>query len=443
MPPLRGGDPGRARDRLRDRRDDADAGVGVRAARLRAPAAPGRLFIEFALTLAGAVLVSGFVALTLSPMMCSLLLRHKERHSWIYNAIERGLNAMTQGYRRAAHRRAAPALGGRRAVGRRRRAGRAVLHAAQGRAHADRGPRRRVRPGDRAAGLDAAVYTSEQIAADRGVLFADSRGVRVYGDIAGFPTVVDGNAVLRLKPWEERTKQAAADRRRAAAEVRGDSRRDRLPDQPAVAGPVVPLDAGRVRDHVAGSLSRTAAHRRPFPRGGAQVSRRAEPADRPEAEYPGGPRHHQPRQALRHRRRRRHGGTHAGDHARRPPGDALQEGWRAVRRDRAGRAARPLDAGGHPRHLRPGPRRRHGAAVESRRSARRRRAAVAQPLQPPARRQGHRDARAGLCDRRGAGGDERRGEAFAAPAARRPTSTASRANSARPAARSISRSCWR
>ncbi|MEP7064323.1 MAG: efflux RND transporter permease subunit, partial [Betaproteobacteria bacterium] len=30
----------------------------------------GRLFIEFALTLAGAVLVSGFVALTLSPMMC-------------------------------------------------------------------------------------------------------------------------------------------------------------------------------------------------------------------------------------------------------------------------------------------------------------------------------------------------------------------------------------
>ncbi len=41
----------------------------------------GRLFIEFALALAGAVLVSGFVALTLSPMMCSLLLRHQARHS--------------------------------------------------------------------------------------------------------------------------------------------------------------------------------------------------------------------------------------------------------------------------------------------------------------------------------------------------------------------------
>src|SRR5258706_601832 len=39
-----------------------------------------RLFIEFAMALAGAVLVSGFVALTLSPMMCSKLLRHEEKH---------------------------------------------------------------------------------------------------------------------------------------------------------------------------------------------------------------------------------------------------------------------------------------------------------------------------------------------------------------------------
>src|SRR5437899_6377907 len=60
----------------------------------------GRLFIEFALTLAGAVLVSGFVALTLSPMMCSLLLRHQERHSWIYNLIEGWIQTMTRGYRR-------------------------------------------------------------------------------------------------------------------------------------------------------------------------------------------------------------------------------------------------------------------------------------------------------------------------------------------------------
>lgn len=38
----------------------------------------GTLFLEFALTLASAVIVSGFVALTLTPMMCSRLLRHSE-----------------------------------------------------------------------------------------------------------------------------------------------------------------------------------------------------------------------------------------------------------------------------------------------------------------------------------------------------------------------------
>ncbi|MFN7709691.1 MAG: efflux RND transporter permease subunit [Holosporales bacterium] len=40
----------------------------------------GRLFTEFSLTLAGAVLISGFVALTLSPMMCGRLLRAHGKH---------------------------------------------------------------------------------------------------------------------------------------------------------------------------------------------------------------------------------------------------------------------------------------------------------------------------------------------------------------------------
>ena len=51
----------------------------------------GKLFIEFALTLAGAVLVSGFVALTLSPMMCSKLLRHEKKHGRFFEAGERVL----------------------------------------------------------------------------------------------------------------------------------------------------------------------------------------------------------------------------------------------------------------------------------------------------------------------------------------------------------------
>ncbi len=60
----------------------------------------GKLFVEFALTLAGAVLVSGFVALTLSPMMSSRLLRHEKKHGRLYELGERALRALDAGYRR-------------------------------------------------------------------------------------------------------------------------------------------------------------------------------------------------------------------------------------------------------------------------------------------------------------------------------------------------------
>jgi multidrug efflux pump len=60
----------------------------------------GRLFTEFALTVAGAVAVSGFVALTLTPMMCSRILRAHESHGRSYQAMERFFVAMTAGYRR-------------------------------------------------------------------------------------------------------------------------------------------------------------------------------------------------------------------------------------------------------------------------------------------------------------------------------------------------------
>jgi len=60
----------------------------------------GKLFTEFALTVAAAVLVSGFVALTLTPMMCSRILRHEKKHGALYNALERFFNGMNNGYRR-------------------------------------------------------------------------------------------------------------------------------------------------------------------------------------------------------------------------------------------------------------------------------------------------------------------------------------------------------
>jgi multidrug efflux pump len=59
-----------------------------------------RLFIEFALALAGAVMVSGFVALTLSPMMCSKLLRHEPKHGKIYNTVEAFFEWQTAGYKK-------------------------------------------------------------------------------------------------------------------------------------------------------------------------------------------------------------------------------------------------------------------------------------------------------------------------------------------------------
>lgn len=61
----------------------------------------GRLFAEFALTVAAAVAVSGFVALTLTPMMCSKLLRHQAKHGAIFNFTESVFEGMNRGYRAA------------------------------------------------------------------------------------------------------------------------------------------------------------------------------------------------------------------------------------------------------------------------------------------------------------------------------------------------------
>ncbi|MBK1667123.1 multidrug transporter AcrB [Rhodovibrio sodomensis] len=61
----------------------------------------GQLFTEFAWALAGAVLVSGFVALTATPMMCALMLKPQAQHGLLYRIIERGLNALTGLYRRS------------------------------------------------------------------------------------------------------------------------------------------------------------------------------------------------------------------------------------------------------------------------------------------------------------------------------------------------------
>ncbi len=62
------------------------------------PGRTGKLFTEFALALAGAVIVSGFVALTLSPMMSSVLLKHNPNPPFYDRWIERFLVGITNGY---------------------------------------------------------------------------------------------------------------------------------------------------------------------------------------------------------------------------------------------------------------------------------------------------------------------------------------------------------
>ena len=63
----------------------------------------GALFREFAFTLAGSVVVSGFIALTLSPMMCSRLLRHDMGQGRFGRLIDRTFERLRSAYQRRLH----------------------------------------------------------------------------------------------------------------------------------------------------------------------------------------------------------------------------------------------------------------------------------------------------------------------------------------------------
>src|SRR5256712_645965 len=79
----------------------------------------GRLLSEFGIAVAGAVVISGFVALTLTPMLCAKILRMSHSHGQLFQMFERGLNALSERYagllRRAVDHRAV-VLGGTLAV---------------------------------------------------------------------------------------------------------------------------------------------------------------------------------------------------------------------------------------------------------------------------------------------------------------------------------------
>lgn len=59
----------------------------------------GRLFREFGIVLAGAVIISAFVALTLTPMLSTKILKRKEKHNWFYEKTEPFFNFINELYR--------------------------------------------------------------------------------------------------------------------------------------------------------------------------------------------------------------------------------------------------------------------------------------------------------------------------------------------------------
>ena len=58
----------------------------------------GRLFREFAVTVGVAVMISGVVALSMTPMLCSLMLKPTHQHGRVYMILERGFDAMRDFY---------------------------------------------------------------------------------------------------------------------------------------------------------------------------------------------------------------------------------------------------------------------------------------------------------------------------------------------------------
>jgi multidrug efflux pump len=165
----------------------------------------GRLFIEFALALAGAVLVSGFVALTLTPMMCSLLLRHQTKHNRAYYWIESAIEGLTSAYRatlRWSLRNRWIVVGGWLAT----LVAGAFLFTQLKSELAPTEDRGVVFATVSAPQGSTPLYTADQIKPVES-MYAKITEAAAYTAVSGWPTVVDGNAILRLKPWEQRSKK--------------------------------------------------------------------------------------------------------------------------------------------------------------------------------------------------------------------------------------------
>ena len=168
------------------------------------PGTTGKLFTEFAWTLAGAVLVSGFVALTLSPMMCSVLLkpRSEERHGRVYRRIESMIDGLTRGYRRALRF----TLGFRfvvLVVGALAAAGGVALFLSLKQELAPTEDRGFIFGVFIAPEGSTLAYT-DGYARRLEAMFAATPDIARFFVVTGFPVVTNGAAFIGLKPWGER-----------------------------------------------------------------------------------------------------------------------------------------------------------------------------------------------------------------------------------------------
>ena len=183
------------------------------------PGRTGRLFTEFALALAGSVVVSGFVALTLSPMMCSKLLKHNPKPLFFDRWIEAGLQAITRGYTKllgwtlkARWLVVLVMLGS--------GVGSFVLYKSMKQELApleDRGVIINNINGPDGATLDYTLKYAQAIERIGGQYKEFDRIFTVTGN----PTVAQGNVFFRAVPWEERTKKTTDMAREMTGRIAG------------------------------------------------------------------------------------------------------------------------------------------------------------------------------------------------------------------------------
>ena len=168
------------------------------------PGRTGRLFIEFALALAGAVIVSGFVALTLTPMMCSRLLTAHGEENAVAGFIGRGLGAMERGYARLVSFVLGRSWVLLPLVGLVLGSGVALFQRTPSELapSEDRGYIRATVRGPEGVTIE---WTRRNLTQLEPILAAVPEVASTF-IIAGVPEVTRGIAVIRLKPWEERTR---------------------------------------------------------------------------------------------------------------------------------------------------------------------------------------------------------------------------------------------